>query len=110
MAKIKLHKQHFFLKKASGRQRLISLVFKEYLRIEIKKKLKYDFIRDKNHKEIVPGKELQKDPEHVRRCVFIIIIRDKKILTKVRDSHPSGWQKSKNLKVPSAEKRNLNMN
>ena len=37
MAKIKLHKQHFFLKKASGRQRLISLVFKEYLRIEIKK-------------------------------------------------------------------------
>lgn len=65
---------------------------------------------DKNHKEIVPGKELQKDPEDVRKCLFIIIIRDKKILTMLRDSHPSGWQKSKNLKVLSVEKRNLNMN
>lgn len=26
---------------------------------------------DKTHKEIVPGKELQKDPEDVRRCLLI---------------------------------------
>lgn len=37
----------------------------------------------------------RRDPEHVRRCVFIIIMRDKKILTMLRDSHPSGWQNQK---------------
>lgn len=59
---------------------------------------------DTSHEQIVPEKEMQKDPEHVRRCSFVIIIRDKKILITLRDPHPSGWQKSKNLMVVSAEK------
>lgn len=54
---------------------------------------------DKNHKEIVPGK----GPRTCKKMRVHNHNERQEILTMLRDSHPSGWQKSKNLKVPSAE-------